>query len=397
MLVALSVFLLSNSAVFAEQAKLDVEAVHKLLDVLDAIMDKHADYASESARIDAMPETERGSALEAKASQNASDERINALIDTLHETLAYRMYFSQFRYTTREVHRRVLLALPYAAISSPGGISHNFKELCFHREAVRAWVDEVVGRIDVKRSRDVAEMWLPEGQYGLPPVHFVYDGSGDAFVQLGHVCFDLFGLVMRERPPAVRFEDLSAVDAHRIELVLAHEFHHVFARRLRQTHSSKLDDWRERLKAQLAERMVSEGVAMRCNVEGLRREVMEDPATLEFWFAQLNTKLAELNAGTLSEEQWQHWISASYQQPARERLKDFFTRKDADADIEHLMDQHAPSRPSLIYTLGWWMISRVLETPDGHQRVMQLLATPDRLFMTYNETVGDASALRVEF
>ena len=45
----------------------------------------------------------------------------------------------------------------------------------------------------------------------------------------------------------------------------------------------------------------------------------------------------------------------------------------------------------LIYTLGWWMISRILDTTNGKNLAIGLLTNPDQLFPLYNKAVGKSS------
>jgi len=369
---------------------LDVSGVTGLLDVLDALAAEHPDYADESRRIESMGEAERRAALDAKAAANASNGEINRAIDTLYVTSAYRLYFMQFRNVSSEVHRRILLALPYEAINSPADISRNLRELWFNRDAVRAWVDDAFSKVDLDRCRDEATRWLPKGEYEVPPVYFFYDGNGDAFARLGAVCFDLYGLVFRKRPPESRFDDLANLDVAQIEPVLAHEFHHVFAGSIPRGQKPPGGEWQDQRKSELASRIVSEGVAMRCDVgEGLRRDAMEDTATVAFWIGQLNGKFAQLEAGTLSNEQWQRWLGTTYYDLARELLREYLATQNPGADIDAMMRHHSAARPSLVYTLGWWMISRILEDPDGRERVLALLSDPDRVFAEYNRSIGE--------
>jgi len=370
----------------------DLSAVTGLLDVFDAIMARHPDYAAEAERLERLREAERQAELQAKVAINESDEEIQRRIDALFAMSAYRFYFLKFRNVTPDLHRRILQALPYQAIRSPADISRNLQELCLNLEAMRPWLADVVSRIDLPRCRDQALPWLPEGKYGVPEVFFLYDGNGDAFAYLGVVIFDLFSLVLRKTPSDRRFADLAGVDIQRIEPVLAHEFHHVFAAPLRRGRESKPPDWQGGVRQFLAQRMVSEGVAMRCDLApGVRREVMEDTTTVAYWIGQLNEKFAGLDSGELGEEEWQGWYGETYQDLARERLREFLARTRPAADLDSLACRHATARPSLVYTLGWWMISRILDLPDGHVRVMNLLSAPSEVFTVYNEAVDGAS------
>jgi hypothetical protein len=373
----------------ADERLLDVNSLTGLLDVLDAIAARHSDYAEECERIDSLGETERQATLEAKLAANAADEEINRLIDALYGTTAYQLYFVQFRNVSPEIHRRILLALPYEAVSSPADISHNLRELWFHRDALRAWVDDAFREIDLDRCRDEAAHWLPDGEYNVPPVYFIYDGNGDAFARFGAVCFDLFGLVFSKRPSESRFDDLASLDIGRIEPVLAHEFHHVFAGTIPRAQRRSDGSWQAQRASELASRIVNEGVAMRCDMrEGVRRDAMEDTATVAYWVGQLNEKLALMDAGTLDDAQWQRWLGATYHDLALERLRDYLSREYPGADLDVLANRHATARPSLVYTLGWWMISRILEAPDGRKRVLGLLSDPDRVFAEYNRSIG---------
>jgi hypothetical protein len=381
-----------RTAADAGNPALDVSGVTGLLDVLDAIAVKHPDYAEESGRLEAMGEAERQVALEAKAAENADDEEINRLIDVLYATDAYRMYFVQFRNVSPEIHRRILLAMPYQAISSPADISRKLQELWFSRDALRAWVDGAFREVDLGKCRDEAARWLPPGKYEVPPVYFMYDGNGDAFVRFGAVCFDLFGLVFRKRPPETRFDDLANLDIAQIEPVLAHEFHHVFASSIPRRQKQSGGGWQAQRKYDLTSRIVREGVAMRCNIgEGLKRDVMEDTVTVVHWIGQLNEKLAELEKGEISEEQWKQWLEATYQDLARERLRDFLAREYPGGELGVLMSQNQAERPMMVYTLGWWMISRILEDADGHERAVNLLSDPDLVFAEYNRSIGEAA------
>ncbi len=52
-----------------------------------------------------------------------------------------------------------------------------------------------------------------------------------------------------------------------------------------------------------------------------------------------------------------------------------------------VMKSKIPHSPSLDYTLGWWMISRILDAPGGYDTVMRLLSAPDQLFSEYNRAI----------
>ncbi len=60
------------------------------------------------------------------------------------------------------------------------------------------------------------------------------------------------------------------------------------------------------------------------------------------------------------------------------------------------MRQRAMDRPSMVYTLGWWMIRTISKNGTDKQPAIALLAAPDRLFETYNAAIGTADpSLRI--
>jgi hypothetical protein len=254
-----------------------------------------------------------------------------------------------------------------------------------------------VRKVDVARCRDIAVQWLPEGDYGIPTTHFIYDGNGDAFVLFGSVCYDLFSLVVGKRPRETRFNNLSAVGIETIERVMGHEYHHVFAAPYLYPPGRSHATWQEKWKDRIIRQIVSEGVAMRCDVEaGMRRDAMEDTATVAYWIGELNAKLAALDDGTIAEDELQKWYGATFQETARVLLKSYLERRYPDEDPAGKLQEHATARPTFVYTLGWWMVSRILESDAGKEKVIRLLSQPDELFETYNASLQGASpALRV--
>jgi len=375
---------------------LDTSAVYALLDVIDAIMAAHPDYEAEAARIDTLDADARAAALLESRDANAGNEAITSRIDALLSTTAYQLYFRQFRFTKPQTHRDLLLSLPYEAARGPDAVSENLKELCRHRREVRAWVDGTLARVDLDASVESAARWLPPGDYRPYAVHFIYDGTGDAFASMGGIVFDVFSVVFHERPAATRFEHLDGAGLERIEDVIAHEYHHAFARPLARmpTPSTAL----ERREQRVAARMVSEGVAMRCDLEpGMRRDVIEDPAVVAGWIEALNDKFAATSTGTLSDDDWEAWLEASYGELAMERLQDYFERTRPGEDANRLARVNARARPMLVYTLGWTMINRIAQGPGGRQRVLALLESPHRVFAEYNRTLPeDEKRLRID-
>ena len=379
------------TAAGSESRNLNLDGVYGLLDVLDAIMARHPNYVEEIGRFRAMDNPDRRRLIDDAIAKHEQDQRVVSSLDALYATAAYPMYFARFKNITLEAHRRIILALPFTTQPSPADISSNLQELCSHREAVRSWANDVAAKIDLDSCRSRAQRWLPSGQYDLPIVHFIYDGNGDAFASSGAVCFDLFGVVVSRLPVRSRFDDLAHLGVERIESVLAHELHHVFSNRLGGNRELSLADWRARQQHHLAWRFVSEGVAMRCDLEeGVRREAMEDSATVLYWIGQLNEKLAEIVSGAIDEDTWFKWYNTTYHELASQRLREFLARTRPGDDLDVLMERYGSARPSLDYTLGWWMISRILDAPGGYDTAMRLLSAPDQLFSEYDRAIGDA-------
>jgi hypothetical protein len=368
--------------------KLSIEGVVRLLDVLDAIMEQNADYQSALDRAATMSAEERDAFFSEKARQNAADPTINEKIDALVTSQPYTLYYLKFRNVTKDIHREVLCALPYRAISSPAGIADHFKELCDHRDVVRQWIT-MVEKVDGNRCRDGAREWLPPADYAIPSTYFIFDGNGDAFALMGSVVFDIYSVVLAKRPAKGRYDNLETVTVERIERVLAHEFQHVFAGPYLYPSGRQYPTWQADWKDRFIRQFVSEGVAMRCSVDdGLRKTLMEDSVVVSYWIGQLNEKLAALDDGTITEDELSRWYSATYHETARELLKVYLMARYSHEVIGEKLEVHAAARPSFVYTLGWWMISRILEDGAGKDAVIGLLSDPQDLFDLYNEAVS---------
>ncbi|NNE08421.1 MAG: hypothetical protein HKN20_07660 [Gemmatimonadetes bacterium] len=367
----------------------DASAIHALLDVIDTIMDSHPDYETERVRMAALSSEERAAVLAEKRARNQANEVLAERIDVLLSTYTYKLYFRKFRNATPEGHRRILLSLPYEAAPGPSDVSQNLMELCRHREEVRAWTDSTLTRLDPARSVARAAEWLPAGDYPTPGIRFLYDGNGDAFPAYDDIVFDVFSIVFRFRPEETRFGDLDGIGLERVEMVVAHEFHHVLARGLRDL--PRASDERERREQRLATQMVSEGVALLCDLEpGMRRDAMEDSTTVNGWIDALNERLA--TSDSTAEDEWNAWVSASYGPLATDRLRDYLARRFPDGDLDSLTRAHAAARPMLVYTLGRHMIGRVLEGAGGKEAVLDLLREPQLVFKRYNAALGEGAA-----
>lgn len=381
------------------QAKLDVSAVMQLLDVLDLLVRKNPGYKATVANLNTLPRDVAHRELQLRVDKNAADLEIQSAIQQLLDSPTYRLYYKQFRNVTPEIHRKMLCALPYTAIDGPAGIALNWQELTMELDSVRAWASGVLTRVDLKRSQEVAARWLPPGEYSPPLIHFFYDGNGDAFALDGEVGMDLYGTVFARRAPHVRFRDLSDFGVERVELILAHELNHVYAERYLYPPGRKYADWREKWKDRLVRQIVSEGVAMQCDVgPGFRRTVMEDTGVVRFWIGELNARLAAFRDQTVTESEIERWFANSFHAAAVTLLNEYRKRTTPTGDSASFMRLHQIDRPSMIYTLGWWMVGRISEGGRNRDRVIALLSDPTALFETYNKSLAPVNAtLRVDF
>jgi len=371
---------------------MNIEPTMLLLDVIQALIDHNSDYLQIISTMDTVGRERYEQLVDSLIEHNEANPEISARIDQLLGTEAYQLYYRQFRNIGPDDHRRILCALPYVSIRSPADVSQNLFELSRHLDSVRYWVDSIISRIDIQRSHRTALKWLPEGEYTLPRIHFIFDGNGGAFAREGEVVFDLYGVLLSGQPHDSRFMNLGEIGTQEVEEVLAHECHHVYARPfLGQNVSALFDDWRDQWQARVTLRMVSEGVAMHCNPpQGFSQAIKEDTAIVAYWIRRLNEKLSSLKSGTATEEELQGWLSGTYQDEARQLLKEYLQRDCSGNDLQSILARHVVDRPTFIYTLGWWMASRISGYGAKPEELTALLADPYSLFARYNEVIGNA-------
>ena len=370
---------------------MDMSSVHLMVDLMQKLVARNPNYEQSAAALDLLDGSERQQNVDSLVAFNAADPTIDLILDSLLGSTAYQLYYRQFKNVTPELHRRVLLALPVASIRSPADISRNLRSICLNIDSVQTWVADITTGVDLDRCRRIALQWLPEGEYHLPTVHFIMDGNGDAFAREGEVCFDLYSLLLSPRPEKSRYSNLGAINTNEVEIVLAHEFHHIYAAQFLYSLRDLSDwSWTDRFRNRLIRRMVSEGVAMRCNPPtGLARTIKEDTAVVRYWIGQLNDKLAALETDTLSQEAAEQWLRDSYHRDARQLLTEYFRRDYEGDELRAMVAEHIVNRPTMIYTLGWWMISRINQTA-GRDQVIALLSDPGQLFDHYNAAVEGA-------
>lgn len=386
----------SNSS---NRDKFDISAVTQLLDILDLLIRKNPDYQTTLASLAKLTPDSALQVLQPLIDKNTQDPEITAAIDKLLNTPAYQIYYIHAKNVNPEIHRTILCGLPYWAYDSPAGIADHLQELCRHTDSVRAWVNNVISRIDLNRSQEEALAWLPPGDYQLPSIRFFYDGNTDAFDMAGQVGFDLFSVVLMERPPQTRFVHLDSLGTDKIERVLAHELHHVYANRYLNPPGVKYATWQDRWRNRLIRQIIKEGVAMQCDMcQCLRRTLMEDTTIVRYWIGQLNEKLAALRADSVTEMQMQGWFNQSFDETPRMLLEEYRERVSPKSDSATFMQQNQVNRPMMVYTLGWWMVGRILEGGKNKESVIQLISDPRELFQLYDKSLTAAgSSLRVNF
>ena len=374
----------------SKEELLDTDGIHLLLDIMRTVRERNPDFAGWNDKLTAMDMSERGRTLDSLSAGNKNDIELNQMVDHLLSSDAYSLYYNQFRNIQPETHRRMLLHLPFGWLPSPGNVSQSLYEICQNFVTVNAWAGQCIEKIDLNRVQKKAVSWLPSGEYLMPPVHFIMDGNGDAFAREGEVCFDLYSLILRKRPSSSRYSGLDGVSTENIEAVLAHEFHHVYARPYLNHLVEVKGDWKSNWRLKLIRTMASEGLAMHCNPpEGLSRATKEDSAVVAFWFRELAGTLAAMDKDSLSEEDMRSWLSSSFHETARGLLRDYMERTYQGEELDRQVALHITDRPSMIYTLGWWMVSRISRLGADKEAYLCLLQEPESLFERYNTVVAD--------
>lgn len=367
------------------------DSIHLLLEIMRMVRDRNPDATGWNERLQSLDQPQRQVLLDSLSMRNESDLELKAKIDSLLASDAYQLYYHKFGNVKPEDHRQMLLRLPFGWLPSPADISANLYEVCLHQDSVAAWIETVLGRIDLDAVKRTALVWLPDGNYAMPPTHFILDGNGDAFATRGEVVFDLYSLVLNERPRSTRYTDLANASVDQIEAVLAHEFHHIFANPFYKKATRKSDNaaiiWRQRL----TRAMVSEGIAMHCNPpSGLRRLTKEDTTIVAHWFRELSQTLGRLDQAGVNHDEISQWYRASSQGSARKLLRDYLARSLEGEALNREVVLQAHARPAMVYTLGWWMVSRISRYGTDREAVVELLRNPHTLFARYNAVVSDA-------
>lgn len=373
------------------QTILKSDAVHQLLEIMRLVRDRNPDPAGWNEQLARLDKLQRQALLDSLSTRNRQDSELTAMIDDLLDSEAYQLYYRKFGNVRPEDHKQMLLGLPFGSLPSPADIAANLYEIYLHQDSVAAWIETALDRINLDSIKQRALAWLPEGDYQIPRTHFIMDGNGDAFAAEGQVVFDLYSLVLSELPRSTRYADLANSSVEQIEVVLAHEYHHVFADPIYDAATNKSDKaatlWRQRL----IRMMVSEGIAMHCNrPEGLRRATKEDTTIVAFWFRELSQTLKQLEKDEFNSNDIRQWYRNSFHSTAHQLLREYLARTFEGEELNRQTGLLAYARPTLVYTLGWWMVSRISQQGTDHAAVIALLEDPYTLFASYNAVAADA-------
>jgi len=372
---------------------IDANSVYMLMDLMETLIEKNPDYKAQIAKMDSSSSQDRTVMTDDIMLKNNEDPEILEKLNALLESPTYKLYYSQFRNVKPANHKMALLALPYAWVPSPGGVSRTLYEVCLNIDKLRPWVDEIIPRIDLTRSHNLALEWLPKKDYEIPPVHFIIDGNGDAFARSGKVCFDLYGVLLRELPQETRYEMLNSISATDAENVLGHELFHIYALPYLNAHDAPINkDWKTTTKDQLTKRIVTEGIAMQCNpLTGFKKEIFEDSAVVKYWIKQFNGIINSFNNDQITEDEFRKWFGETYFVVPRNLLTDYFSKDYQDKELEQKVIENLIDRPSMVYTLGWWMVTNTLKSENGKEKVLGIVSDYKKIFDEYNNSLPEKS------
>ena len=375
------------------ESNIDTESVYILLDLMETLIEKNPDYKTVIARMDSISSQDRQALTDEMMLKHKDDPEIIGKINALLESPTYKLYYSQFRNVKPATHKMALLALPCAWIPTPGGVSRTLFEACQNLEKLKPWVDNIIPKVNLTKSHNLALEWLPEGNYDIPPVHFIIDGNGDAFARDGKVCFDLYSVLIRELPFDKKYDMLETISVTDAENVLAHELFHIYARPYLNAHDALINlDWKTKWRERLTKQMVNEGIAMQCNpLSGFKKEIFEDSAVVKYWIGQFNGMMQAIENDKVTEDEFRDWFSETYFVVPRSLLSDYFSNDYQDEELEQVVIDHMIDRPTMIYTIGWWMITNILKSENGKDKVIGIVSDYKNIFEVYNNSLPDNS------
>lgn len=377
---------------------MQLEGVQLLFDLIATIVGENPGYTDTLAALSGLDDAAAGREFDRLAQRNRDNPRISNAIDNLFATDTYRFYFSRFRNVTPDIFRTAFVNLPYRAVKSPGGIASCFLELCGNVDAVRAWKDDVVLRIDLNRCAANAKRWLPAGDYPPVTIYFIYDSNAGSFTAGGRPFFNLLSMIGEFSGTGDLASRLREIDVDAMEAVIAHEMNHVYARPVLYPPGREFDEWQDGWLDTIVRGIVSEGVAGQCNpCTGFKKELWEDPAVIARLIGSLNETGIAMYAGTMDDEAVTAWYRATFNQSARLLLEEYLRKRYDEPEAKRMFRAYISFRPDLLHTLGWWMVSRITRDQALPERGVNLLVDPCSLFDRYNDTLGDgADSLRVD-
>lgn len=377
--------------------QLDISGVSQLLAVMRTAKAVNLGYEEVVKKLQALPEQPYEQLLDSLIAANAAKRELADEIDSLTHSPTYQFYYRHFKNMTPDMHRRILLALPFGVVPSPADISRNLFQTSQRLDSIGPWVDSALSKIDLAGSRNIAATWLPPGNFVLPQVYFFLDGNGDAFALDNAIGFDVYSLVLRPYVEGSAPAPSTETPAQQVELTLAHELHHVYASRFLSAEPAERDDWKLQWRNRLIRAMTSEGTAMHCHPPaGVSRSAKEDTAIVAFWIRELNTKMRTIRNGQLDQTAAYAWRDSTSWVFAIDLLRFHLAKTYQGEELERQLVAHAQDRPMLIYTLGWWMTSRLSRNGAAPQAIQSLVTNPLSIIEKYNRTLpAGADSLRI--
>lgn len=379
---------------------IDAESVYMLLDLMETLIEKNPDYKAVIAKMDSSSSQDRQVLTDDLMLKNNEDPEIIEKVNALLESPTYKLYYSQFRNVKPATHKMALLALPYAWLPTPGGVSRTLFEVCQNLEKLKPWVDNIIPKINLTKSHNLALEWLPKDKYEIPPVYFIIDGNGDAFARNGKVCFDLYSILIRELPHDKKYDLLETISMTDAENVLAHELFHIYARPYFTASDSPINlNWKTTWKERLTKQMVNEGIAMQCNpLSGFKKEIFEDSTVVKYWIGQFIGMMQAIENDKVTEDEFKDWFSETYFVVPRSLLSDYFSNDYQGEELEQKVRECMIDRPTMIYTIGWWMITNILKSENGKAKVIGIVSDYKKVFEVYNNSLpANSDDLKIVF
>lgn len=376
-------------SVSAPRGLLEAEGVKALLDVMDALVELHPEYAERSELLARLPELEREAALDAARRSNETSSEVQAAIRALLDTQTYQIYFRRFTNVTADEVRDLLLDLPYRERRAPGDIGVTLRELLRKREVVRAALDRLLDQADTEWIYRTAQYFAPGWEGELPVMHLIYDSNAGSFAAEGLPFFNVYTGIDLE----TLGEGPDPSSLHEAEQTMSHELQHVLAEARLYPQTSTERTWQKEWIDQLTRGMIGEGVANLCSPpSGGLKEVYEDPEILAVLVERYNVLLRALLAEEISEEEVEAWYRDNYFDVAIGLLRDHLSKRYAGDELEAKVQASMRYRPDVEHALGWWMVSRIWARDSRREVVAALLEDPFSAYRLYNETLDEERA-----